>query len=63
MPKKIAWRRRHAVQIAAQLPDNREDALAILELVKELVEGFLYPEGAHDAAVLPFGGRTKGSSS
>jgi hypothetical protein len=37
-----AWHRREAIQITAALPDNREDALAVLELARELVEGFLY---------------------
>ena len=37
-----AWQRRHAIQIAAALPETREDALAVLELARELVESFLY---------------------
>jgi hypothetical protein len=36
-----AWRRRQAVQIVAQLPDSPEDALAVLEFAKMLVQGFL----------------------
>ena len=35
------WRRRHAIQIAAQLPEDSKDALRVLELARELVEGFL----------------------
>lgn len=35
------WRRRHAIQIAAQLPENADDALMVLELARELVESFL----------------------
>ncbi len=35
------WRRRHAIQIVAQLPEKSEDALMVLELAKELVQGFL----------------------
>lgn len=35
------WRRRHAVQIVAQLPEEVEDALAVLDLAKKLVEDFL----------------------
>lgn len=38
-----AWHRRHAIQIAAALPETREDALAVLELARELVETFLCP--------------------
>lgn len=35
------WQRRHAIQIAAQLPEDTRDALRVLELTRELVEGFL----------------------
>jgi hypothetical protein len=35
------WHRRHAIQIVAQLPESTEDALMVLELAQELVEGFL----------------------
>ena len=37
----MPWRRRHAVQIAAQLPDNPDDALLVLELAEKLVKEFL----------------------
>lgn len=37
-----AWHRRHAIQIAAALPETREDALIVLGLARELVDGFLY---------------------
>lgn len=33
--------RRHAIQVVSALPDGIEDALLILELAKQLVEGFL----------------------
>jgi hypothetical protein len=36
-----AWRRRQAVQIVAQLPEDPLDAIAVLELAKALVQGFL----------------------
>lgn len=36
-----SWRRRQAVQIVAQLPENPEDALAVLDLAKLLVQSFL----------------------
>jgi hypothetical protein len=36
-----AWHRRHAIQVAASLPDGIEDALLVLELAKQLVESFL----------------------
>jgi hypothetical protein len=35
------WHRRHAIGIAAQLPETPADALIVLELAKSLVEGFL----------------------
>jgi hypothetical protein len=38
-----AWHRRHAIQIAAALPETVEDALIVLELAKQLVEEFLAP--------------------
>jgi len=37
------WRRRQAVQLAAQLPESRADALAVIEYVKEIAEGHLFP--------------------
>jgi hypothetical protein len=37
-----AWHRRHAIQIAAALPETGEDALIVLELAKQLIESFLY---------------------
>ncbi len=35
------WQRRHAIQIVAQLPEDTNDALAVLRFARELVEGFL----------------------
>ena len=35
------WLRRQAIQIASQLPEGRDDALAILRYASELVTGFL----------------------
>lgn len=46
------WQRRHAVQIVAQLPEHTEDAVRVLELARELVEGFLAGTG-HRLRVLP----------
>ena len=37
-----AWQKRQAIQIAAALPETREDALIVLDLARQLVEGFLY---------------------
>lgn len=51
-----AWRRRIALRVAAELPDCRDDALAVLDYVRELVDGFLAGADARlaGAAVLPF---------
>jgi hypothetical protein len=59
MMESPTWHRRSAVQIAAQLPDNREDALRVLELTRELAENFLFKDDgclrpASPAAVLAF---------
>ena len=40
-----SWLRRHAIQIAAQLPENPKDALAVLGYVQEIVDKFLSPQG------------------
>jgi hypothetical protein len=37
----VDWRRRHALTLASQLPENNADALVILDLVRELVVTFL----------------------
>jgi hypothetical protein len=37
----LPWHRRHAIQIAAQLPDTKDDCLIVLRLATELVERFL----------------------
>lgn len=38
---KICWLKRQAVQIAAQLPDDPEQAIQVLGYAKEIVEKFL----------------------
>jgi hypothetical protein len=38
-----AWHRRHAIQIAAALPENGPDALIVLDLARRLVEEYLCP--------------------
>lgn len=40
------WKRRLAVQLAAQLPEKPADALAVLALAETLVKTFLAPGGA-----------------
>lgn len=42
--KRELWLRRHAVQIAAQLPEGPADALAVLEYARIIVESFLNPQ-------------------
>jgi hypothetical protein len=44
-----AWHRRHALCAASSLPDDREDALAVLEYVQELVATFLHSDPAEPA--------------
>ena len=46
MVKDGNWRRRHAIQIVAQLPEGIDDALEVLELARELVRGFLSEDQA-----------------
>jgi len=46
-----AWLRRQAVQIAAQLPEDPDDAMAVLELTKTLVETFLKAPPQADLAL------------
>jgi hypothetical protein len=37
------WRRRQALQVAAQLPDDPEEALTVLRHTQTLVRSFLAP--------------------
>jgi hypothetical protein len=41
-PGEVDWRRRHALNIAGQLPEKVEDALVILDLLREIVVTFLH---------------------
>ena len=52
-PDESAWHRRHAIQIAAALPDTVEDALLVLELARQLVEGFLSGSPQPEATKAP----------
>jgi hypothetical protein len=47
-----AWHRRHAIQIAAALPDSTEDALIVLDMARELVRGFMAGEPAQRSALV-----------
>ena len=52
MSKIESWHRRHAIQLAAQLPDGIEDARTIVRLVEELISRFLLePEGSSKATL------------
>lgn len=39
--KENSWHRRHAIQLASQLPEGTEDAMIILRLMTQLVTDFL----------------------
>lgn len=59
------WLRRQAVQITAQLPENPDDAIRVLDLAKSLVDGFLRPQEALSrlaGEVLPFPASASSSS-
>lgn len=49
------WLRRLGLQIAAQLPENQEDALAVLEVAASLVRfmGVAEAPGDHVGGVIP----------
>lgn len=51
--KGVLWRRRQALQLVAQLPENAEDALAVLDYARDLVVNFL---GAGALATIGLGG-------
>lgn len=53
-----AWRRRHAIQIAAQLPESTEDAIAVLGYVREIVDTFLAVREAPAAGVVSLSERS-----
>ncbi len=66
-----AWHRKHAIQIAAALPESHEDALIVLDLAREIVEKFLFvdqrvdPAAALDrerGAVVSLSSATRGAS-
>lgn len=50
MPGDTTWMRRHAIQIAAQLPERTEDALMVLELARKLVQTFLVDDREREPA-------------
>jgi hypothetical protein len=53
----LNWHKRQAMVLAGQLPENTEDALLVLQAVRELVETFLMEDQGQPAKasnVLPF---------
>ena len=36
--------RRHAAGLAAQLPDEKEDAMQVIVYLQEIAEGYLFPD-------------------
>lgn len=54
-----AARRRHALQLATQLPESREDALAVIAYLRSLVDTFMAPaeDQGRGAALLRLDGR------
>jgi hypothetical protein len=52
-PGEADWRRRHALTLASQLPEDNADALAVLDLVRELVVSFLQADGTPEPAKAP----------
>jgi hypothetical protein len=36
------WHRRHAIMLASQLPDGQDDALAVLDCVREIIVTFVH---------------------
>jgi len=54
MARKTDWHRRAALQIAAQLPENPDAALRILELTKDLVKNWVAKPRSTAALVVLF---------
>jgi hypothetical protein len=55
MKDKEMWQKRLALQITVQLPENTQDALAVLAYARAIVEKFLTPdEPQADSVVVPF---------
>lgn len=44
MSESLQWQRRHAIHIVSELPEDPEDALAVLRLAMDVVERFLVPQ-------------------
>lgn len=44
MTECLGWHRRHAIHIVSELPEEPQDAIAVLRLAIEVVERFLVPQ-------------------
>jgi hypothetical protein len=42
------WKRRLALEIASQLPERREDAIAVLKMAQEVLDRFLIVPGCRN---------------
>ena len=47
-----SWHKRHAMQLAVQLPDDEEDVRLVLKCLEELTDTYLYaPDKSEEGAV------------
>jgi hypothetical protein len=46
-----SWHRRHAIQIVAALPEDADDAIVVLDLARQLVNGFLREDQRPEVAL------------
>ena len=53
--KREAWMRLQALQIAAELPENRRQALAVLNCARKIVEEYVPHKHVRPAALGPKG--------
>lgn len=57
-PEETLWLKRQALQIVMQLPDDKDEALRVLEFARGLVVGFLSDDEKREGAeIIPFGPR------
>jgi hypothetical protein len=48
----IMWQKRHALQIASQLPDNPDDARLVLQLAKDIIDRLYAPSPSATTGVV-----------
>jgi hypothetical protein len=49
----LLWHRRHAMQLAMQMPESQKDALLIAEALKDLVRGWLPDDAKQRSKTAP----------